>query len=92
VPKRDLVGVVSVRLQNRTLRFSAELPFAPILKRELLNFRVRLDPVTSHDSYSAWREGDHDELVLATAVALWWGDRQPRANHDGPYQIMKASM
>jgi hypothetical protein len=90
VPKRDLVGVVSVRLQNRTLRFSADLPFAPILKRELLNFRVRIDPVTSHDSYAAWREGDHDDLVLATAVALWWGDRQLRGASDGAYGTIKA--
>ena len=70
VPKRDLVGVVSVRLENRALRISAALPFAPLLKRELLNFRVKIDPVTSHDSYAAWREGDHDDLVLASAVAL----------------------
>ena len=78
VPKRDLVGIVSVRLQNRSLRFTNAGPFAAILQRELLNFRVKIDPVTSHDSYAAWREGEHDDLVLATAIALWWGDRQPR--------------
>jgi hypothetical protein len=26
---------------------------------------------TAHDSYEAWREGDHDDLVLATALACW---------------------
>ena len=77
VPKRDLVGIVSVRLQNRSLRFTNAGPYAAILQRELLNFRVKIDPVTSHDSYAAWREGEHDDLVLATAIALWWGDRQP---------------
>lgn len=78
VPKRDLVGIVSVRLQNRSLRFTNAGPYAAILQRELLNFRVKIDPITSHDSYASWRSGEHDDLVLATAIALWWGDRQPR--------------
>jgi hypothetical protein len=90
VPKRDLVGIVSVRLQNRSLRFTNAGPFAAILQRELLNFRVKIDPVTSHDSYAAWREGEHDDLVLATAIALWWGDRQPPPM--GPYSIAKSRM
>ena len=41
------------------------------------NYRVKIDPLTAHDSYGAWREGQHDDLVLATAVACWYGDRQP---------------
>jgi hypothetical protein len=90
VPKRDLVGIVSVRLQNRSLRFANAGPFTTILQRELLNFRVKIDPVTSHDSYAAWREGEHDDLVLATAIALWWGDRrQPEV---GRYSIAKWRM
>jgi hypothetical protein len=27
---------------------------------------------TAHDSYEHWREGDHDDLVLAAALACWW--------------------
>jgi hypothetical protein len=91
VPKRDLVGIVSVRLQNRSLRFTNAGPYAGILQRELLNFRVKIDPVTSHDSYSHWREGEHDDLVLATAIALWWGDRQPR-DTGASFGIIHASM
>jgi len=33
---------------------------------------VKIDPRTAHDSYSHWREGDHDDLVLATALACWF--------------------
>jgi hypothetical protein len=91
VPKRDLVGVVSVRLQNQSLRFTQAGPSAAILRRELLNFHAKIDPVTSHDSYSAWREAEHDDLVLATAIALWWGDRQPQ-DAGATYRIMKATM
>jgi hypothetical protein len=28
----------------------------------------------AHDSYGAWREGAHDDLVLAVAVAAWYGE------------------
>ena len=75
VPKRDLVGVVAVLLQQSRLHIAQGLPQTPILIQELLNFKVRLDPSTAHDAYSAWREQDHDDLVLALALACWWGDR-----------------
>jgi hypothetical protein len=72
VPKRDLVASVQTLLQNRRLKIAPEMELAPILKRELLNFRVKIDPATAHDSYSHWREDDHDDLVLATALACWY--------------------
>jgi hypothetical protein len=76
VPKRDLVGVVQVLLQQRRLQFAAQLALTATLTRELLDFRVKIDPTTAHDSYSAWHEKDHDDLVLALALAMWWGERQ----------------
>ena len=31
------------------------------------------------DTYEAWREGDHDDLVLAAAIGIWWAERaEPR--------------
>ena len=71
-----LVGVaVQVTLQGQRLRFAEALPFPPVLTQELLNFRVKIDPATAHDSYSAWRERDHDDLVLALALAVGWGKK-----------------
>jgi hypothetical protein len=29
-----------------------------------------------HDSYNAWRESIHDDLVLAVALAAWYAERQ----------------
>lgn len=82
VPKRDLVGAAKVLLQSGRLKF-AELPETPTLVRELLNFQVKIDPATAHDSYSAWREGVHDDMVLSVALAVWFGEspysRPPRA-------------
>lgn len=77
VPKRDLVGVLQVLLQQQRLRIARSLPEAATLVQELLNFRVTIDPRTAHDSYAAWREGQHDDLVLATALACWWGETHP---------------
>jgi hypothetical protein len=72
VPKRDLVSATQVLLQNGRLKIARGLPLAETLKAELLNFRVKIDPKTAHDSYEHWREAEHDDLVLATAMACWF--------------------
>jgi hypothetical protein len=76
VPKRDLVSVVQVALQNRTLKIAAELNEAETLARELQNFTVKITD-SANDVYGAWREGTHDDLVLAVALALWTANRKP---------------
>ena len=71
VPKRDLVGCLQILLQSGRLKIARTLPHAETLKTEMLNFRVKINIATAHDSYEAWREGDHDNLVLAAALAAW---------------------
>ena len=73
VPKRDLVGVLQVLLQTQRLKVAQGLPDADTLVRELLNFRVTVN-ANAHDSYAAWREGVHDDFVLATGLACWAGE------------------
>src|SRR5215207_1839680 len=75
VPKRDLASAPLVLMQNGQLKIAEALQLAPVLKRELLNFKVKINIATGHDSYEAWREGDHDDLVLAVAMACWAGER-----------------
>ncbi|RJE46819.1 hypothetical protein A7K50_12400 [Dehalobacter sp. MCB1] len=78
VPKRDLVAVLQVLLQAKRLKIASRLELGAILQAEMLNFRVKIDPATAHDSYSAWREADHDDLVLSVALAAWHGEhREP---------------
>ncbi len=70
VPKRDLVSVVQVGLQNRMLKIASGLELAETLSRELQNFTVKITDA-ANDVYGAWREGTHDDLVLAVALAVW---------------------
>ena len=71
VPKRDLVTNLQVLLQSHRLRIAADLPLADALADEMLDFRVRVSDA-GHDS---WGGRDHDDLVLALAVACWLGER-----------------
>ena len=74
VPKRDLAGVLQVLLQSGRLKIASKLQLGPVLSAEMLNFKVKIDLATAHDSYSAWREQDHDDLVLSVALAAWYGE------------------
>jgi len=76
VPKRDLVGAVQSAMQARRLRAAETLPDWLVLKGELSNFKATIS-LGGHDSYGAgddWREGNHDDLVLALALGIWWGE------------------
>ena len=87
VPKRDLVSVLQVLLQNEKLRIAEALPEAAVLRAELENFRVKTSLETGHDSYEAWRERDHDDLVLSLALPCWLAETHEPA--DGSYVIAK---
>jgi hypothetical protein len=72
-PKRDLVSALIVAFQNGALRIAADLGLAPVLTAELQHFTLKFNEQTAHDSYSAWREDAHDDLVLAVGLAVWFG-------------------
>jgi hypothetical protein len=70
VPKRDVASTIAVLLQTGRLRIARDLKESETLLRELLNFRVKIS-LSGHDSYEAWREQEHDDLVLAVGLAAW---------------------
>jgi|LGVE01.1.fsa_nt_gb hypothetical protein len=78
VPKRDLVTNLQVLFQNGLLKIAEGLAEGPQLVKELLNFKVKINLKTAHDSYEAWREGIHDDIVLAVALAAWYAEKAPR--------------
>lgn len=74
VPKRELVANLQVLLQSGRLKIAEGLEHAKTLREELRNFKIKVNLKTGHDSYEAWREGDHDDLVLAAALCAWGAD------------------
>jgi hypothetical protein len=78
VPKRDIVGALEVPFHTGQLKVAEELNLWPTLREELLNFKRKISLKIGHDSYEHWRESDHDDLVLATALACWWIARRNR--------------
>ena len=78
MPKRDLIGGLQVALQQRHLEIPRAIPEAEVLRKELADYRVKIDATTAHDSYDA-RSGAHDDLLLALALAVWAALRPVRS-------------
>lgn len=72
VPKREVVASAQIALQTGRLRIAAGLEHASTLVKELLAFRVKIS-AGGHDSYEG-RDGEHDDLVMATAQGVWVRD------------------
>ena len=83
VPKRDLVSGLQTMLEKRELGLPKRLPAARELGKEIADMGVKVSD-RGRVSYGAWKAGEHDDLVVATALACWrakwkehpfWGTR-----------------
>jgi len=70
VPKRDLIIGLQVLFQRGALRIAAGMPHNDTLIKEMQAMRVKVTPA-GNEQYAAWREGQHDDLVFAVALACW---------------------
>jgi len=77
VPKLALISRVQALMHTGCLVMPDTLPFAKTLRRELLNFRVSYGAV-GNATFGA-REGVHDDLVLAVALAVYGLDSSREA-------------
>ena len=66
VPKSDLMGGLRVLLENGALRIARDLRGARILMRELMDMRN-----LANGRVGAEGKGQHDDLVMALALACW---------------------
>jgi hypothetical protein len=93
IPKMELVGVLQVLLQTRRLGVARSLPDAEVLVNELENFKIKV-PTLEQDSFEAWREGPHDDLLFAVALAAWAGEQclpplvDPPPEYDPPQIVL----
>jgi hypothetical protein len=68
------LGCLQVLLQTGRLKIARALPEAGVLVKEWLACHVKIT-TTAHDTDGAWRDGAHDDLVLAVALACWYGEQ-----------------
>jgi len=71
-------GVLQVLLGHRRLTVAKAVALADVLKHELERFTVKINIATGHESFEAWREKEHDDIVLAVALACWFAERGQR--------------
>lgn len=74
-PKRDLAQTLLMLLGTERLKIAGTLPLLPVFKKELSNFRMSITQ-TGYDSYGA--STGHSDLVMAVALAVWWGEMQAK--------------
>lgn len=78
VPKGELVSVMQVLMGTGRLTIEPRLPLAKQIKYEYDNFKEKISTTTANASYEAEKENIHDDLVMASSVALWVGERGQR--------------
>ena len=75
VPKKDVVASLSLLIHTKRLKIAEGILLLQDFLRELKNFRVSTSP-TGRDTYEA--SSGHDDLVLATALPLWYAELQAK--------------
>lgn len=76
VPKNLLASTTQTLLETGRLQFSRRVPHTDVLLQEMRDFRVKVSD-SGHARFEH-REGKHDDLVLATALAAWYAERGAR--------------
>lgn len=75
VSKKDLMSRLQAAMHNKELHIPTSLADGPALMKELQDFRVKFS--TAGNPIFGAREGAHDDIVLATALAMF-GATQPQ--------------
>jgi hypothetical protein len=70
VPKRELIVGVEVLVEQGGLRIAEGMKDGAALVHEMSEMRVKLSG-RARQRYGAGRRGEHDDLVLAVALACW---------------------
>jgi hypothetical protein len=76
VPKRDLMAGVQVALEQGDMRIARRLKQAGSLVRELVDVRMTAGLGSGRVRIGADGYGEHDDLVVAVALACWRARRR----------------
>jgi hypothetical protein len=77
LPRAELISNLQVLLQDRRLHIAPSLEETPTLVRALSVFEAKPSKAET-DSLESWRQRPQDDLVLAVAVARWFGEHRLR--------------
>lgn len=92
VPKKILASALDIAFDEDRLRITEDSPYSEILRTELQNFRVK-KTAAGNDKLEAHRTGQHDDLVLACALAVWGaGARRFPLRPELRTQILKTNL
>lgn len=72
VHKHDVVQRLYMLLEAGRIKIPLGLPLAEQLTKEIRAFRFKQNAQTGNLSFEAERESDHDDLVIALALAVWY--------------------
>jgi hypothetical protein len=86
VPKKDLIVSVQLALEKGELRIAQSLREADALVEELVSVR-KTAREGGRERVGAERAGEHDDLVIALALACWKGRRVVKMNNLGPVRL-----
>jgi len=77
VPKRDLVTALlnAYYMKRFKTKSPEEMPIIKDFRDELAGFQMKINKATGSDSYEAWLERIHDDLVMSAAMGVWWLDQ-----------------
>jgi hypothetical protein len=75
VPKRELIVGLQVAFETGRLMIDPGIAGVDTLVSELMAMRVRVG-LSGHERFESWREGAHDDMVLAVALAWWEMNRR----------------
>jgi len=71
VPKKELVSPAIVGIQNGTVQIARSLEHAELLKKEMQDFKLKINIATGNESFEAWRESTHDDLVFSVSLVVY---------------------
>lgn len=74
VPKKDIIGALMSCAHAGRLEISPKLPDARVLKKEMLDYRMKIN-TNANLEFDVWREGAHDDLLFAAGFVCWAANR-----------------
>lgn len=74
VPKRELVSAMNLVFQSRRLKIPHGLKYRKEFMKELEGFKLTITP-GGMDTYEAAVASVHDDLVIATAIGIWYAEK-----------------